>query len=175
MTVSRISAALMLLLGFGLAQAQRPEPRAAPLPVALSKASRIFIGNAGDQENADCLRAYNALYAGLAKLGRLQLVLDPAEADLVVELHYEIALGQAIASNDSHKSVRQFRVVLVDPRAHVVLWSITERTNYAVLQGNRNNNLDETVAKLTSELDALLSQEPTAPKDDSKVKHSVLH
>lgn len=141
----------------------------APLPSALSSAKTLFLGNAGDQENEDCLRAYSNFYNGVSALGKYKLVLDPGAADLVLELHYEISLGQAVASHDSNNSVRQFRVVLIDPKTHVVLWSLTERTNYALRQVNRDKNLDETVAKLVDDLGQLLASSP--PKNKSKVVH----
>lgn len=154
----------------GHAQTVPPSPPSTPLPGLVTSATKLFLGNAGDQENADCLRAYNDFYAGLGKLGRFQVVADPNAADMVLELHYEIDLGQALASNDSHKSVRQFRLVLLDPRSHTVLWSLTERTNYALLQKNRNSNLDETIATLLGDFDSLTSAQP--PNNKSKVVHS---
>jgi hypothetical protein len=96
---------------------------AAPLPSALTTAKTLFIGNAGDQENADCLRAYNDFYDGIASLTRFHLVSDPNQADLILEIHYEINLGAAAVTNDSH-SLRQFRVVLIDPHSHVILWTL---------------------------------------------------
>lgn len=153
------------------ARAQVQDPPTAPLPSVLASATKLFLGNAGDQENADCLRAYNDFYADVVRLGRFQMVADPAEADLVLELHYELDLGQAIASHDSNHSVRQFRVVLLEPHTHVVVWSLTERTNYAVFQKNRNKNLDETVDVLAQDLGSLLSAQPVAPSNKSKVKH----
>ena len=160
-----------LLCSAAATQAQTPDPSQAPLPSAITSASKLFVGNAGDQENADCLRAYNDFYAGLKAQPRFQLTSDPNAADLVLELHYEIDLGQAIASHDSHHSVRQFRVVLLDPHVHVTLWSLTERTNYATFKSNRNKNLDETVAKLVDDFSALTSAKP--PANDSRVKHST--
>jgi hypothetical protein len=153
------------------ASAQTSEPSAAPLPSAIANAHRVFLGNAGDQENDDCLRAYNVFYQGLTSIGRLQLVADPAEADLVLELHYEIDLGASIVSDHSRNSVRQFRVVLIKPSTHTVLWSLTERTNYAVFQKNRNKNLDETVLKLVDDVRSLVSAQPVAPHNNSKVRH----
>ena len=155
--------------GQGLSLAQTPDPPQAPLPAAITSATKLFLGNAGDQENADCLRAYNDFYAGLKAQSRFQLVNNPNTADLILELHYEIDLGQAIASHDSHNSVRQFRVVLIDPHAHVTLWSLTERTNYATFKANRNKNLDETVAKLAQDFADLTSSQP--PNNDSRIKH----
>jgi hypothetical protein len=152
------------------AQAPEPDPAATPLPSALTSGTKIFLGNAGDQENADCLRAYNVFYQGVGAIGRYQMVLDPAAADLVLELHYEIDLGQSIASNDSRRSVRQFRVVIIDPHTHTVLWSLTERTNYATFQKNRNKNLDETVSTLVADFASLTSAQP--PNNKSRVPHN---
>src|ERR1700712_5528121 len=117
--------AAMLLLSTLTTHAQTTDPPTAPLPAALATATKLFIGNAGDQENADCLRAYNSFYDGIGKLGRFQLVLNPNEADLVLELHYEIALGQSVVSDHNGSSVRQFRVVIEAPHTRIVLWSLT--------------------------------------------------
>ena len=168
-----VIALLCLSLCSAPALAQTPaDPLQAPLPAAITSATKLFLGNAGDQENADCLRAYNGFYAGLKAQPRFQLVNDPNTADLILELHYEIDLGQAIASHDSHNSVRQFRIVLIDPHVHVTLWSLTERTNYATFKSNRNKNLDETVAALVADFVSLTSSQP--PANDSRVKHPRL-
>ncbi len=117
-----------------------------------------------DQENADCLRAYNSFYDGVSKLGRFTLVLDPNEADLVLELHYEVGLGQSVASTQGGSALRQFRVVIEDPHSRIILWSLTERTNYAIRQNNRNKNLDETVATLVSDFNLLaVRRNPSRP------------
>jgi hypothetical protein len=149
--------------------AQTANPASAPLPDAITHASKLFLGNAGDQENADCLRAYNDFYDGIAALKRFQQVTDPNQADLILELHYEIDLGQSVASNDSRQSVRRFRVVLIDPHSHATLWSLTERTNYAVFKSNRNKNLDETVANLVSDFSLLTQSLP--PSNSSHNPH----
>jgi hypothetical protein len=151
------------------AQTPSANPANAPLPSALTNATKVFLGNAGDQENADCLRAYNDFYGGLQNLKRFTLVDDPNQADLILELHYEIDLGQSVASNDSRQSVRRFRVVLVDPHSHATLWSLTERTNYARFKSNRNKNLDETIATLVSDFASLTQSQP--PSNPSRNPH----
>jgi hypothetical protein len=153
------------------ASTQTPQPLAPPLPFALATAHKIFLGNAGDQQNADCLRVYDDVYTGISNLKRFEQVTDPNQADLILELHYEINLGQAVASNDSNHSVRQFRIVLIDPRSHTVLWTLVEATNYAVFQKNRDKNLDETVDALVHDFDLLVSPTPIAPANKSKIEH----
>jgi hypothetical protein len=165
----RITAISFALLISSLSLSAQDVP-AAPLPAALATARALFIGNAGDQENADCLRAYNDFYDGIASLKRFQQVSDPNQADLVLEMHYEINLGEAKVTNDAH-SLRQFRVVLIDPRSHVILWTLVERTNYALRQSNRNKNLDDTVTALVHDFDLLVSPAPLPPNNKSRVTH----
>jgi len=166
--ILNIAIATMLAIS---AAAQTPAPPTAPLPAALASAHKLFLGNAGDQQNADCLRVYNDFYAGISNLKRFEQVTDPNQADLVLELHYEINLGQAVASNDTNHSVRQFRIVLIDPRSHAILWTLVEATNYAVFQKNRDKNLDETVDALLHDFDLLVSPAPIAPANKSKITH----
>ena len=166
---ARIAITFLSLTLFSAAQTKNPPN--APLPAALTTATKLFIGNAGDQENADCLRSYNVFYQGVSALGRFQLVADPAQADLVLELHYELALGQSIAGREGQTAVRQFRVVIQDPRTRIVLWSLTERTNYALFQSNRNKDLDETVGALVADFNVLAAPQPVPPNDKSIIRH----
>jgi hypothetical protein len=161
---------LSMAFAFGAGMsAQMAPPPAAPLPALLSNTQSIFIGNAGDQENADALRAYNAFYAGLDALHKFKLVTDPAQADMIVELHYEIDLGGSKISGGN--SARQFRAVLFDAKTHTLVWSITERTNYAAFQKNRDRNLDAAMAALVTDLTSVVSSQPVPPNNKSKVHH----
>ena len=149
--------------------AQVAPPPSAQLPSLLSTTQSIFIGNAGDQENADALRAYNAFYAGLDAQHKFKLVADPAQADMIVELHYEIDLGGSKISGGN--SARQFRAVLFDAKTHTLVWSITERTNYASFQKNRDKNLDAAMATLVTDFTSIVSSQPVPPNNKSKVHH----
>ena len=161
-------AASLLIAASCMAHAQTPAPPSAPLPAILSHTTKLFIANAGDQDNADCLRAYNAFYAGIDGLHRFTLVSDPASADLIVELHYEIDLGSSIVSDGGRNGARQFRVTLIESHTHTLVWSLTERTNYAGLQRNRDKNLDSAITALVSDFGTLVSSQPTAPANKSK-------
>ena len=66
---------------------------AAPIPPAILAGKRIFVSNAGGDSGlfpspftGDPSRGYNQLYAGLKANGQFELVGDPAQADLVLEL-----------------------------------------------------------------------------------------
>ena len=161
--------AALLSLTLATASAQESDPAQAPLPVPITAAHTLFLGNAGDQENADCLRAYNDLYADLTKLNRFRLVPDPRSANLILEMHYELTPGQTAGHDDP----RRFRVLLIEPASHIVLWSLTERTNYAAFQKNRDKNLDEMVARLAADFDALTAAQP--PNNNSRTTHGLLN
>jgi hypothetical protein len=163
-----VTRALASLLIAGTSFAQTPVPPPAPLPAVLSNSTRLFLANAGDQDNADCLRAYNAFYSGIDGLHRFTLVSDPSAADLIVELHYEIDLGASVVSDGGRNGSRQFRAALIEPRTHTLVWSLTERTNYAGLQRNRDKNLDSAITALVSDFGTLVSSQPTAPANKSK-------
>ena len=172
-TLAVTSLLAAVLAGGAGAQAPASEPTAdppaAPLPTALASAKKLFLGNAGDQDNADCLRAYDDLYAVLKGMAHYQLVGDPSASDLVLELHYEFSFGAGV--NGGANTPRQFRIVLLDPKTHIVLWTLVERTNYAALERNRNKNLDEVVGVLAQDLDQLLSAKP--PANRSSIHHGL--
>jgi hypothetical protein len=153
-----------LLLGAASLHAQT-NPAAAPLPAAIINAHKLFLGNAGETDNDDCFRAYNDFYAGLKAEGHLQLVADPGDADLVLELHYEIRPGTITgpSSNVNTTFARQFRLILIDPHTHTILWSLTEAENNALLQSNRNKNLDAAVMLLLADFKALHAGTYSAP------------
>jgi hypothetical protein len=160
----------VLALSLATAYAQTPAPPTAPLPAQLATAHRLFLGNAGDQENADCLRFYNAFYDGVQAMKEFELVGTPAEADLVLELHYEFSLGGGV--NSGSNTPRQFRVILIDPKTRVILWSITERTNYAVFQKNRDKNLDETIGVLLKDFSDITGPNAIPPHNRSTIHHN---
>src|SRR6202167_2865252 len=66
---------------------------AAPIPPAILSATKIFVSNAGGDSGlfpspfgGDPSRGYNQLYAGLKANSQYQLVSNPSEAGLVLEL-----------------------------------------------------------------------------------------
>jgi hypothetical protein len=142
----------------------------APLPTQLTTASKVFISNAGEQDNIDCLRAYNEFYAGIAASNYLQPILTPSDADLILELRYVVQVGSTDVSKGSGSSAeaRQFRLTVIDPKTHVILWTVVENENSAIFQSNRNKNLDDAVNKLVDDVKNLIGPNPNAPQDKQK-------
>jgi hypothetical protein len=160
----RIAAISFVLLFSSMSLLAQSNPPSAPLPAAIANAHKIFLGNAGDTDNQDCLRAYNEFYASLSGDAHYQLVLDPAAADLVLELHYEVRPGEIVGHNSVDTAfARQFRLVLIDPRTHTILWNLTEVEDNAILQSNRNKNLDAAVHQLYYDFNGLTQASAVNP------------
>jgi len=170
----KLIAILVLLFAICIGAPAQANPPNAPLPSAIATAQKIFLGNAGVTDNSDCLRAYNGFYAGLSSDPSIQLVLDPAGADLVLELNYELRPGAVSGPHASADTpfARQFRLVLLDPRTHTVLWSLTEAENNAIFQSNRNKNLDSAIVNLLADLKALRASANSNNPAPTKPNHS---
>ena len=169
----RITLIALVMLFSSISLHAQSNPPSAPLPAAITNAQKIFLGNAGDTDNQDCLRAYNEFYANLLSDARYQLVLDPAAADLVLELHYEIRPGEIIGPHSAVDTAfaRQFRLVLIDPHTHTILWNLTEFENNAILQSNRNRNLDAAVLQLYLDFSALSQSSAVNPATSHRKQH----
>jgi hypothetical protein len=165
-------ACIVLALGFlavPMLPAQQPkEVPAAPLPSQLFTARTMFISNAGGEADpndthrktgydVEANRTYNLVYAAMKSWGRYSLVSMPADADLVVEVHFV----------ESMKYLDQFRLTLFDPKTHTLLWTLTRSVEPAFFQHNRDKNFDLAINGLVDELKDLV-QPPAAPGGDKK-------
>lgn len=150
---------------FGVAAAQSLKlPSAAPIPARILSAKRVFIANGGADERSTTDpqykggpdRAYNGFYAALKAGGHYELATDPSESDLVLEVSFMMELpvkkGGALTSSDYDP---EFRLSIRDPRSNVLLWSIIEHAQWALLRGNRDRNFDEAIVRVVSDFQAL--------------------
>ena len=153
---------IVVILQFALgASAQRSKgPAPAPIPPQIGRAQKVFISNAGGESFEMILqqtvfdggpdRPYNQFYAAMKDWGRYELVPAPADADLVVEVSWDLT------DTGLHLPVLgELRLVVIDPKTHVTLWTLVEHVRGAVLLGNRDKNFDQamnTVMKRFKEL-----------------------
>jgi len=153
----------MLLTVPSLAQ-QTATPAAAPVPSAILSASRIFISNAGADaglfpspfsDTPD--RGYNQFYAALKNQGSYQLVNDPSQADLVLELRLSAPYGPSDPSKQKGASdpLPMFRLTIYDAKTHYVLWAFTESIDVAYLQKSHDHNFDIALAAIVRDFLAL--------------------
>jgi hypothetical protein len=89
--------------------------------------------------------------------GRYELVDDPADADLVFELHLVAPNGPQNPSkqNGASDPLPMFRLVIMDRKTHYVLWALTESVGFAILQKTHDHNFDLALAALTDDLKRL--------------------
>ncbi|MEJ2009710.1 MAG: hypothetical protein P8Z30_16415 [Acidobacteriota bacterium] len=150
-----VAFASLLALG---AQVSKPAQAAAPVPQQILSAQKVFISNGGGacdpffEEpifSGGPARAYNQFYAAIKSWGRYQLVPAPADA----ELTFEISLSCRDVFRGPGGSHRpQLILVIRDVKTHTVLWKITESVEAALLQVNRDRNLDRAMHRLVLNL-----------------------
>jgi hypothetical protein len=147
-----------------LVHAQKPQPApTAPVPLQISVAKKIFIGNAGGDERSyeesrfsgGPDRAYNQFYAAMKSWAHYEIVTTPADADLLLEVRFTAPEVDRSGGNGlgEHRYDPQFRLEIRDPKTDALLWGFTEHAQWAVLQGNRDKNFDLALAKLASDLE----------------------
>jgi hypothetical protein len=144
--------------------AQTKPATAAPIPAQIPAAKKIFIANAGSDQMAEDDpifsggpdRAYNQFYAAMKNWGRFDIVGSPAKADLLLEIRQEVQTvslgGKAGASN-----IPLFRLTVRDPKTNALLWAFHVHAKFGVGQANSDRNFDQTIERLVSDLQAVVS------------------
>ena len=165
-----LSTALALLSVPGLEAQQANGTAPAPLPSQIITAKKVFISNAGGELDPDIwsgesTRTYNQFYAAIKSWGRYELVAAPADADLVLEIGFANPIVGVMVSSTSgggSSNDPQFRLVMLDPKTHILLWTLTTHVPRKIgLQKGRDRNFDESLARLVDGLKKLTTQ-PTA-------------
>lgn len=162
-----------LFAGFATAQTKQAEP--APIPTEISTAKRVFIANGGGDEpgiyeplfSGGADRIYNQFFAAMKSGGRYELVGSPAEADLLFEIRFTVIPDKrpsgfwgSNGTGDAYDAV--FRLEIRDPKMNALLWAFNEHMEWAILQGNRNRNFDQALARIESDVLGLSARAATA-------------
>ena len=141
------------------------------VPPALLAAKTIFLSNGGADSglfpqpfSGDPNRGYDALRAALVSSGKHELVDDPAQADLVLELQLTAPNGPSSGNKQKGASdpLPMFRLTIYDRPTHYVLWALTESIDVALLQKTHDKNFDQAVADLALDFDQLTGKQPAA-------------
>ena len=134
------------------------------IPPQIIAAKKVFVANAGGEDSPLYTggrdRAYNQFYAAMKTWGRYEIVSSPGEADLLYEIQFVLApFSRQVLKGDSigpDWADPQFRLVIRDAKTNAALWVILEHAPMAILQGNRDKNFDEALAKLIDAAQSLL-------------------
>ncbi len=136
----------------------------APIPPAVLHARTAFVANAGADAglfphpfSGDESRGYAEFYNRLREAQEYELVTDPSQADLVMELRLHAPYGpkDVDKSKGSADPLPSFRLVIYDGKSHYVLWAMTEPIALAVKQQTHDRNFDEAISNLISDLRVL--------------------
>jgi len=163
-----VSLAISLLPVLVLAAEQTKQAPPAPIPAQILAAKKVFVANAGGDEpwmddgqfSGGSDRTYNQFYAAMKTWGRYELVGAPADADLLFEIEFTVpSIAGAASRGDTLFTSRpydpQFRLVIRDPKTNALLWAFTEHAAWALLQGNRDKNFDQALARIVSDVQGL--------------------
>jgi hypothetical protein len=138
----------------GLAQQPATTPQG-PVPPAILAAKKIFLSNSGASSSfysGDQNRAYNQLYAGLQGSGFFQMVGDPSDADLVLELQF----SEPVPGSTT------FRLLIYDRKTHFLLWTLLEPITICARQKTCDSNFDEALSVLLLNFEKLAGKSPGA-------------
>jgi hypothetical protein len=149
----------------------KPEPVAvtAPVPPVLLAAKKIFLSNAGADSglfphpfSGTRDRAYDQFYAAVKDWGHYDLVSNPADADLVLELQLTAPNGPTSANkqNGASDPLPMFRLVIFDCKTHYILWALTESIDAANFQKTHDYNFDEALTALLTDLKSVVTPSP---------------
>jgi hypothetical protein len=170
LTLGTLSLVIAVLTGSIPTPGAQPEKNATvapgPLPAEILNAKTAFISNAGAECNpagtvgfgGDADRAYNEFYAAIKAWGRYSLTAAPADADLALEISFACppsGSNSVKEVNGNADSDPRFRLAIVDIKTREVLWVLIEHVRPALLQGNRDKNFDEAMAKLVGDAKSL--------------------
>ncbi|MDR3736757.1 MAG: hypothetical protein P4L10_14635 [Acidobacteriaceae bacterium] len=133
--------AALMLLGVSILHAQ-----SAPIPAQLITAKTVFLSNAGTGSNADnkySTLGYNDFYSQLTAWNHYQLVLLPANSDLIMELTSNPGL---------------LTLSIRDPKSSTILWTLSEQVKFWHSEKGIEKNMGAAAAKLVDDLKTLLKR-----------------
>lgn len=142
-----------------------------PIPPAIAAAKRIFVSNAGADSglfpepfSGDTDRPYSQFFAALKATREFDLVSDPSDADLVLELRLIAPNGPTSGNkqNGASDPVPMFRLVIYDRKTHYILWTLTQSIGVALLQKTHDRNFDEALNSILLNFQQLAGRLPTS-------------
>jgi hypothetical protein len=158
--MKRIALALCVFcLGPSLSAKTRKDIPPAPLPTAIVNAHKVFLSNKGGSD-----LAYDAFYQAMKSWGKYEIVGSPDNADLIIELSYEVVNeGTRVwSSTNTYNNTTQVHsrqitdpqviLTIYDARTKDSLWSTIDHRRLATLEKNREKEMINSAERLVEEL-----------------------
>jgi hypothetical protein len=153
----------MLALGVRALGAQTADVPAAPRPAQIVAAKKVFISNAGVGTDM----TYDQFYAAIKGWGRYELVASPADADLVFEISFSSQITGVSGTKESgcdSSNILQLKLVLLDPKTHIALWTLMDTVHPFARQKTGEKNFDDAFSTLVGALKVLTAQPESTAK-----------
>ncbi len=138
-----------------LSAQQTAEPTPAPVPPQVTRAKKVFVVNAEGNNDPRIAKyvggpngVYNQFYADVKNSGRFEIVASPADADVGLQVtlaNFEILAGYP-----------RFKLSILDPKTNMLLWTVSEPLEGAILAKTARRNVAQSLARLTQDLVALV-------------------
>lgn len=141
-------------------------------PEQLLSAKRVFISNAtgeGVSPQGVSDLTYHEFYVDMKSWGAYQLVSAPADADLILQIRYAMALGpvSVMGRNGQSEQYEEFTLIIRDPKTQTVLWAFTRGIPGAQRQSTGRKNFDQTLGAIVDDFKKLVAP-PTTAGDSTK-------
>ena len=126
-----------------------------PLPAQIVNAKSVFISNTAPDGMPSLIlenfgepnRPYDQLYAAMKSWGRYVLAGSPADADLVLEIHFSRSVYTGGLGEGA-----EFYLSIIDAKTHFVLWTVVEPVKGAVRKVSWEKNIDASVDALVNDM-----------------------
>jgi hypothetical protein len=169
-TLNLSTALFYALLGTAAFAQVTGHAEAGPVPPALLAAKSLFVSNAGsdsmffpDSFSGDANRPYSEFYAALKATGKYDVVSDPSQADLVLNLR--LVASYCPSCNYPRIPLWQpmFRLTVYERKTHYLLWTVTEPIESALLLKNHDRNFENALTALIGDFEKITGRATTAP------------
>ena len=147
-------ATLALLLAAPVLYAQ--STTSVPAPPQLAVAKSIFISNASEGVGTASDAYYNQFIAAVQNLNHFTIVMDPAQADLVLE--FGLSGTHNYPNPDTWSVFETLRIT--DPKSRIVLWSVSEADESASRKNNMMKNAENAANALAADLQRVCTAPP---------------
>ena len=128
------------------------------VPSQFATAHTVFLASAGapgsgahEKQIAEIV--YTTFYKALSSTGHYQLVENPSNADLAMNISTQSRISDV--TNGSSADSAYLRLEIYDVKTHMLLWTINEDVQGAFREKTFEHNVDATIAALMDDLNTL--------------------
>lgn len=139
----------------------RKDVPAAPLPLAVVNAKKVFLTNGGGSN-----LAYDTFYSEMKQWGKYEIAGSPEDADLIIELAYRVehdgtrvwsSTNTYNGTTDVHSAQiidPQLTLTIFDAKTKNSLWSEVDHRRLARMEKNREKETINSADRLVQDLKA---------------------